>query len=96
MAHHSSFVKCHSDFEGSAWMAYDRAFRCQAAAEKTLDWCQLNPTLYSLCFAGKAKTDIVCTSCLSREHKSMDYWSLRSRSVVEFSVCNTCTYAVHC
>ena len=72
MAYQSTIVKCHSDFEGSAWMAYDRAFRRQAAAKKTLDWSQLNPTLYSLCFAGKAKTDIVCTSCLSREHKSMD------------------------
>ena len=59
MAYQSTIVKCHSDFEGSAWMAYDRAFKRQAAAKKTLNWSQLNPTLYSLCFAGKVKTDIL-------------------------------------
>ena len=72
MAYQATIIKCYTDFEGSAWMAYDRAYRRQAAAKKSLDWSQLNPTLYSLCFAGRAKRDLVCTNCLSHDHKSED------------------------
>ena len=35
---------------------------------KDLLWSRLNPTLYSLCFAGKAKRHVACNFCLSDNH----------------------------
>ena len=72
MAYQSTIIKCRTDFEGIAWVTYDRAYRTQAAVLKTLDWSKLNPTLYSLCLAGRAKSDIACSFCRSQEHKSID------------------------
>ena len=72
MAYQATIVRCYSDFEGDGWMAYDRAFRRQMAAVRSLDWSELNSTLYNLCFAGRAKRDMVCASCLSRNHKTAD------------------------
>ena len=48
-----------------AWAQYDRAFRRQMAQTKDPRWSKLNPTLFSVCFAGKAKCDAVCCHCLS-------------------------------
>jgi hypothetical protein len=43
-----------------------------AGAEVTTDlrWSKLNPTLYSLCFAGKAKRHVFCSFSLSDNHPS--------------------------
>ena len=62
-------VKCVRDFEGVSWAQYDRAYRRHAAQTKDLRWSRVNPTLYSLCFAGKAKRSMLCTHCLSDSHK---------------------------
>ena len=72
MAYQQTIVRCYSDFEGSGWLAYDRAFRCRMTAIKSLDWSELNSTLYNLCFAGKAKRDIVCCTCLKHNHRTSD------------------------
>ena len=45
-------------FSGSAWLAYDRAFRRQAAAYKLTDWSHLNPELFHFYVSG----------CVSVEH----------------------------
>ena len=68
----NNIVRCYSDFEGNGWLAYDRAFRCQMTAIKSLDWSELNSTLYNLCFVGKAKRDIVCSTCLKHNHRTSD------------------------
>ena len=47
-------------FSGSAWLAYDRAFRRQAAAYKLTDWSHLNPKLFHFYVSG----------CVSVEHPS--------------------------
>jgi len=70
MAYQSVIIKCHRDFEGLGWVYYDRAFRRQAALSKDLNWSRINPTLYSLCFAGKAKKSAICIHCLSNNHNS--------------------------
>ena len=70
MAYQSIIIKCHRDFEGLGWVYYDRAFRRQAALSKDLNWSRINPTLYSLCFAGKAKKSAICIHCLSNNHNS--------------------------
>ena len=55
MSYQAITIKCAQDFDGLAWTQYDRAYRRQVAQTKDLRWFRLNPTLYSLCSAGKAK-----------------------------------------
>jgi hypothetical protein len=68
MSYQAMIIKCSRDFQGPAWVQYDRAYRRQVAQTKDLRWSRLNPTLYSLCFAGKAKRHVVCATCLSDTH----------------------------
>ena len=70
MSYMATIVKCSRDFDGVAWAQYDRAYRRQAAQTKDLHWSRLNPTLFSLCFAGKARRNVACTYCLSDNHGS--------------------------
>ena len=48
-------------FSGSAWLAYDRAFRRQAAAYKLTDWSRMNPELFHFQVSG----------CVSIEHPTV-------------------------
>ena len=68
MAYMSTIVRCQKEFEGLGWMQYDTAFRRQAAISKDLYWGKINPTLYSICFAGHARRLARCTICLSTNH----------------------------
>ena len=68
MPYQATITKCARYFHGPAWAQYDRAYRRQVAQTKDLHWSWLNPTLYSLCFAGKAKHVVVCAHCLSDSH----------------------------
>ena len=68
MSYQATIIKCARDFHGPAWAQYDRAYRRQVAQTKDLRWSRLNPTFYSLCFAGKAKRLVMCASCLSDSH----------------------------
>jgi hypothetical protein len=51
----TTILWCYRDFEGAAWAQYGRAYRRQAALLRDLNWSRINTTLYSLCFAGRAK-----------------------------------------
>ena len=56
MAYMISIIKAKQEFEGSAWTVYDDAYRRQAAtAGDQWQWSQVNPSLYTICFTGKAK-----------------------------------------
>lgn len=55
LAHLSMIVHCHKEFSGLGWVQYDAAFRRQAAITQDLNWGRVNPTLYSICFAGQAR-----------------------------------------
>ena len=61
-------MKCSRDYEGVGWALYDRAFRRQVAVTKDLNWSKLNPSLHSLCMAGKARRSKICAVCLSDYH----------------------------
>ena len=65
MAYQATIIKCSRDFDGLAWAQYDRVYRRQVSQTRDLRWSRLNPTLYSLCFAGKAKRHVACNFCLS-------------------------------
>ena len=47
-AYQSTIIKCYRDYGGLGWAQYDRAFRRQVAVTKSLNWSQINGTLYSL------------------------------------------------
>ena len=70
MAYQSTIIKCSRDFDGLAWAQYDHAYRRQEAQTKDLRWSHINTTLYSLCFAGKARRSVACVHCLSDGHRS--------------------------
>ena len=56
------------NFQGSAWVAYDRMYRRQALARGSLDWGVEDPGLYSEAFVGRAKVVPRCSHRLSEFH----------------------------
>ena len=59
------------DFGAVAWVTYDAAFRHQAAITGDRQWSKVNPSLYSRCFLGVARTD-TRELCLSLSHPTRD------------------------
>ena len=73
MAYMISIITASQEYEASAWVAYDDAYRRQAAAAgNQWQWSQVNPSLYAVCFTGKAKRTGRCERCLSAAHKTKD------------------------
>ena len=72
MAYMISIVRASQEYEGAAWAAYDTAYRRQAAAQGRTGWSQINPSLYAICFTGKAKKSERCDRCLSATHRADD------------------------
>ena len=68
MAYLATIVKCSRNFEGVAWAQNDRVYRRQKM--KDFRWSRISPTLFSLCFAGKARRNVACSHCLSDNHVS--------------------------
>lgn len=58
-------VKCAREFEGISWVHFDQAYHKQL---KEFHWSRINPTLFSLFFAGKAKWGLNCPLSLSDSH----------------------------
>ena len=65
-------LRTSQDFGELAWVNYDSAFRRQAAATGNRQWSHVNPSLYSICFAGVARSSVRCDLCLSLNHRSKD------------------------
>ena len=86
MGYQALIIKCSRDFEGLAWAQYDRAYRHQAAQSKDLRWSKLNPLLYSLCFAGKARRNVACCHCLSDMHTSEACLENPTRALLSWSM----------
>ena len=68
MAYLVTVSRVSQDFSGLAWVRYDAAFRRQAALTGNRRWSQINPTLYSICFTGRAQQLSRCELCLSSAH----------------------------
>ena len=65
MAYMISILRASQEYDGSAWATYDAAYRRQAAATGHQRWSKINPSLYTVCFTGKARKAIRCDLCLS-------------------------------
>jgi len=53
-------------------VTYDSAFRRQAFITGNRQWSRVKPSLYSICFAGAARTGTQCELCLSLSHPTRD------------------------
>ena len=69
MVYMVSILRASHEYEGSAWTTYDAAYRRQAAATGHKEWSRVNPSLYTVCFTGKARKANHCDLCLSAAHK---------------------------
>ena len=65
-----TIVRASRNFEGTAWVSYDAAFRRQAAINGSFDWGAIDPTLYNEAFTGQARIKARCSHCLSDTHGS--------------------------
>ena len=61
VAYMVSIIRASQEYEGAAWVAYDAAFRRQAAATGQRDWARINTSLYTMCFTGKARKSLDVT-----------------------------------
>ena len=80
LAYMVSIMKAGSEYAGLAWAQYDSAYRRQAASTGNRRWSGVNPSLYSVCFTGKALSGPRCSVCASGDHAVKD---CRSRTSSE-------------
>ena len=66
----AAIVRAERNFEDKRWVTYDRCFRREALAAKSLDWSVPNLRLYNEAFTGHARTIPRCTFCLQEDHGS--------------------------
>ena len=72
MAYLICILRVSQDFGGMAWVNYDSAFCRQAAATANYQWLRINPSLYSICFAGSVRTSTRCDLCLGLTHRTKE------------------------
>jgi len=72
MTYLKTIVKAHRSFAGEGWVTYDSCYRRKAAITKSLDWGQVDFTLYNETFTGRAKIIAQCKFCLSEHHISSE------------------------
>ena len=70
MAYQRTIVRAQRSFTGEGWFTYDTCYRRKAALTKSLDWANVDFTLYNETFAGRAKSITRCYYCLSEHHAS--------------------------
>ena len=67
-AYQASIVRAERNFADRRWVAYDRCYRREALAQKSLDWSMPNARLYNEAFTGHARTIPRCSFCLQEDH----------------------------
>ena len=68
VGHQSSTIRAARNYDGTAWVVYDRQLRREALARRDLNWSATNAWLYSEAFTGRAKVTPRCRYCLSETH----------------------------
>ena len=69
-AYQATIVRAERNYEGQQWVAYDRQFRREALAGKSLDWSIPNHRLYQEAFTGRARNIPRCSYCVQDDHTS--------------------------
>ena len=64
-------IEARMEYEGDGWLGYDRRFRQRAAASPEAVWARIEPTLWNIAFAGKARASR-CKHCFSLTHPAED------------------------
>ena len=72
MAYLYLIATCHAEYNFSACMAYDIAFRRKAARCLLASWGQIDRQLYTFTGSGKAHPKAWCDHCLTSSHSSSD------------------------
>ena len=67
-AYQAAIVRAERNFEGNRWVSYDRCYRREALASKSLDWSIPNTRLYNEAFTGHARSLPRCSHCLQDDH----------------------------
>ena len=70
MPYMCTIIRIEKDFEDNAWQNYDTAYRRQVALTKSLEWGNIEPTLYSMAVTGHSKRRERCTYCFSPDHRT--------------------------
>ena len=69
LAYQTTLVREARRCGGNGWMAYDTAFRQQAATDPHCDWSKLNNSLYPVTFMAQASgRGKCCPHCLESDH----------------------------
>ncbi len=69
----ATIVRAERNYEAGRWAAYDRQYRHEALARKSLDWSVPDPRLYNEAFTGRAKAIPRCAMCLMDDHQAHSY-----------------------
>ena len=67
-AYQAHIIRCERNYQRQQWVAYDRRFRKEALALKSLDWSMPNQRLFQEAFTGRAKDIPRCSYCLEDDH----------------------------
>ena len=49
-------IQAQVEYQGDSWLGYDRTSRLRAMSQPNLKWSSVDPTLWSLAFSGKGKS----------------------------------------
>ena len=71
MGYQSLIIEANMEYKNDCWIGYDCRFRQQAASNPRTPWSTVDTTLWSLAFAGHART-WRCKHCFSLAHQSTD------------------------
>lgn len=73
LAYQTTLVREARRCGGGGWLAYDTAFRQQAATDPQCDWSKLNSSLYPVTFMAQARGKVkCCPHCLEPDHLGED------------------------
>ncbi len=73
LAYQTTLVREARRCGGGGWLAYDMAFRQQAATSPETDWSKLNSSLYAVTFMAQANgKGLCCQHCFGADHTGVD------------------------
>ena len=73
MAYATSIAKASKKYRWPSWVVYDQNFRQEAVSSPAQPWSKIDPSIYSQCFLGMARsTEGWCQTCQSLDHATLD------------------------